>query len=356
MKINASAIVLIVALSGVSPLHPLHAEPASGLSDITVITVEGEALIEGADIPAARQRALQEAFTAALTQALGAYLTADSFTRNFESIDRGVYSRTQGYIKTYNILNEDTNDGLLALQVEAQVSTEPLQDDLLALGILLDGTGNPVMQVQGTEEGLDLPVSPRMLQERLSQQGFQVQSVVTHPHDVMIQVNGKVQSTNEIGRMGMYGAIVVLDANASWQPGGRTIASAAESANGAGLSVQAALQDAYAKAADKLFPTLLERITSAWQAELNAGRLVSIAIDAADLSEVTAFKRRLGRIFGVDQVDMKSFTPGRGDLVVRFRGSAPQLAELIQMTDFRNPALRVISVDNSAIALSIGLR
>ena len=314
---SALVFVFLVALANVTPASE---------QGIATVTVQGDALIEGADLPQARQRALQEAFSAALTQVMGAYLTADSYTRNFESIERNLYSRTEGYIKTYEVVKEAPAEGLLELTVRVQVSTEPLKDDLTALGILLDAVGNPLTLVQGEEQGLDVPISVRKFEEELTRHGFQVQSVESSPHDVLVRLSGRVQGTNEIGGLGMYGAIVSLEATASWQPAGRTIGSIAESANGAGLSVEAALKGAYGKAAEKAFPALLERVTEAWQAERSTGRLVQIEVHTAEMSELTGFKRQLGRVFGVDKVELKGFRPGRGDLLVRFRGSAPHLA------------------------------
>lgn len=322
----------------------------------TAVTVQGEALIEEGDLPRARQRALQEAFSAALTQAMGTYLTADSYTRNFESIDRNVYSRIEGYIKTYEILGERTDDGLLSLEVRVQVSSEPLEDDLTALGILLDAIGNPVMRVEGDEQGLAVPVSVRRFEEALARDGFQVLSSDGAGPDVLIRLDGRVQSTNEIGGLGMYGALVSVDATASWQPGGHTIGSITENANGAGLNVDAALEDAYAKAADKAFPALLDRLVRAWQQERNAGRLVAIEVHTGDLADLTSFKQRLGRVFGVDKVDLKGFQPGRGDLIVRFRGTTPELAELIQMTEFQHHSVRVTGVDNKGLVLTVAGR
>jgi len=331
------------------------AAPASG-QEVTAVTVQGEAVIQGANLPEARQRALQEAFNAALTQVMGAYLTADSYTRNYEAIERNVYSRTEGYIKTYEVVNEAPEEGLLELTVRVEVSTEPLKDDLTALGILLDAMGNPLTLVQGEEEGLDTPVSIRSFQESLARYGFQVQPSGPRSHDLLILLKGRLQSTNDLGGLGMYGAVVSLEATASWQPDGRSIGSVAERANGAGLTVDAALKDAYGKAADKAFPALLERLTDAWQAERSTGRLVPVEVHTAEMADVAGFKRELSRCFGVDKVELKGFEPGRGDLLVRFRGNAPQLAELIDMRDFQRYSVRVTAVDSSELTVSVAPR
>jgi hypothetical protein len=352
MKPIRRALALIAVLAGaIFCVPPVLAQVEGQGAGVKVVTCEGEALIEGADLPAARQRALQEAFAAALTQALGAYLSAESFTRNFESIERGVFTRTEGYIKTYSVLSEAKKDGLFEIQIQAQVSTEPLKDDLLALGILLDAVGNPVLGLEGQEQGLDSPASVRRFREALTRQGFRV-SEAAEGADVLIRLRGSVQSSNALGGVGLYSAVVSLEANAAWRADDRTILNAAETANGAGLNEPAALADAYAKAADRLFPTFLERLTRAWQAEINSGRLVPVQVQVADMAALTRFKQRLGRVFGVEKVELKQFRPGLGDLLVRFRGSPAQLAELTAMTQFQGQTVSLESVSGAGLVVS----
>ena len=343
----ARSLLFVIVLMGTA------ASAIASESPVTTVTVQGEAVIEGVDLPQARRRALQEAFNAALTRVMGAYITADSYTRNFESIERNLYARTEGYIKTYEVVDELPAEGLLELTVRVDVSTAPLKDDLTALGILLDAVGNPLTSVTGEEEGLEIPVTPSRFQEQLVQQGFRAQSGAALSPDLLIELTGRQRNLSEVGGLGMYSAVVSLEAVASWQPDGRTVATIIETANGAGLYPEAALQEAYTQAADAVFPLLLERVIMAWQVERCTGRLVPVEVTAAEMSDLLGFKRQLGRVFGVDQVELKGFDAGYGHLLVRFHGHATQLAELIDMRDFPQQRVRVVSVDNSSLSVSV---
>ncbi|WP_295587486.1 flagellar assembly protein T N-terminal domain-containing protein [uncultured Lamprocystis sp.] len=346
------ALTLAVLLIGALFIVPVIAQTEAPTAGVKVVTCAGEALIDGADLPAARQRALQEAFAAALTQTLGAYLSAESFTRNFESIERGVYHRTAGYIKTYSVLDETSKDGVLEVRIEAQVSTGPLKDDLTAMGILLDAVGNPVVAVQGQDQGVDPPASVLRFREEFARQGLRLADSA-EPSDVLLRLRGQVQSSNALGGVGLHGVVVALAAEAVKPADNRAILSAAESANGAGLNETAALADGYAKAADRLFPIVLERLTRAWQAEVNTGRLIPVQVRVADLPALIRFKQRLARVFGVDKVELKQFQPGLGELLVRFRGAPAQLAELTGMTQFLGQAVAVQSVNAAGLVVAV---
>jgi hypothetical protein len=345
-------LALAALLIGALFIDPVLAQTEAPTAGVTVVTCAGEALIEGADLPAARQRALQEAFAAALTQTLGAYLSAESFTRNFESIERGVYHRTAGYIKTYTVLDETNKDGVFEIRIEAQVSTEPLKDDLTAMGILLDAVGNPVLAVQGQEQGVDPPASVLRFREEFARQGLRLADSGETP-DVLIRLRGQMQSSNALGGVGLHGVVVSLTAEAVKPGNNRVILSAAESANGAAPNELAALADAYAKAADRLFPIVLERLTRAWQAEVNTGRIIPVQVQVKDLPALTRFKQRLARVFGVDKVELKQFQPGLGELLVRFRGTSAQLAELTGMSQFQGQAVAVQSVNAVGLVVAV---
>lgn len=148
MKISYKEIYLFPILFALIIL-PINIRAAD---NVVTVEVWGEALIQDRDRPRARERALQEAFSAAITQVMGAFITAESFTRNYVSIERSVLGRTKGYVKTYQILQELTDGDFLRLLVIVTVSKEEIKDDLTALGILLDAMGNPVISLRGKEK------------------------------------------------------------------------------------------------------------------------------------------------------------------------------------------------------------
>ena len=321
-----------------------------------VITVEvwGEALIQDRDRPRARERALQEAFSAAITQVMGAFITAESFIRNYVSIERSVLGRTKGYVKTYQVLQELTDGDLLRLLVIVTVSKEGIKDDLTALGILLDAMGNPVISLRAKEEGLEDPQSPRAFKEKLSQKGFQVRERKTDKGaDVLVDLSGEIQNRTEVGDAGLYGAVVNLQVKAFWKDSDRMILALQKAANGAGMSSDAALKIAYRKAAEALFPEFLEEVTKKWGEEIANGRSVTLSIQGGKYGDIKAFLGRLSRVFGVKKVDLQNFDNGAATALVRFTGKSSLLADLIHRTKFEghSPAISAVSKDRIVVEL-----
>ncbi len=347
MKYSAAAWLLLVSLCTGLP-GMVQAEAAQ-----QNIVVTGEAIVNAGDRPAARQRALEEAFSAALTQVLGAYISAESFTRNFESIERSVFGKTQGYIKRYEILNENVSDDLLQLQARVTVSTENIKDDLTALGILLDALGNPLLFVEGREEGMSTPISVERFKGLLAGKGFQIADNAEAEPDLLIQLSGRVQNRNQLPGVGLSGAIVSLQAKALRTTTDRIVLETAKASNGAGLNDAAALTDAYGNAADALFPEFLEELVRQWQQEINNGRLLHLKGQVDSFQVLQTFKRRLGRIFGVNKVDLKGYRDGQAEMLVRFRGTMFLLAELIGRTDFSELSARITGIDESNMSLTI---
>ena len=140
-------IALILLLSGVS-----HGT-AGDQERVEVITVEGEALILQNDVVQAKQRALEDAFATAVQKVIGTFVSAESFTQNFVSIDRSVLTKARGYIKSYEVLQDLQTPDTLTLTVQVTVSVDPIRDELAALGILLDAMGNPRVLILVAEEG-----------------------------------------------------------------------------------------------------------------------------------------------------------------------------------------------------------
>lgn len=258
------------------------------------VTVQGEALIPEGDIPQARQRALQEAFSAALTQVMGSYISAESYTRNFESIERGVYGKTQGYIKHYQIQQDSVDRNVLTLTVQVTVSTQAVLDELTALGIVLSGMGNPILRVEGTDEGLSEPRSVEVFQQKLGEKGFQMLNKDDAGQaEVIVRLAGSVRSASRVA--GMQGAITALNASAYWRKDNRLIASTATVSNGAGMTEVDALKAAYGAAADTLFPEFLQHLVVKWQDEINNGRPIQLTVTGGTYRQAQMFQQRLAR-------------------------------------------------------------
>ena len=321
-----------------------------------VVEVTGEAVIYQNDRPQARQRALDEAFSAALTRIMGSLISAESFSHNFESIDRGVYGRTQGYIKTYQILASSEDGGILALQVRVTVAAQAIKEDLEALGILLDALDNPSLRVSGSEQGLAAPQSLPIIRNALIAHGIRVvngeQPADQAGADLVIKLTGRIQNQTEIAGVGMHGAVVELQADAYWQQEQRLLVSEHSIANAAAGNASAALSQAYQDAASRLAPRLIERLTDAWRNEAYNARLITVTASGSH-PQTRQFLSRLSRVFGVRKASLKRYHDGHAQLSVRFTGSAALLAELITRTRFDTLNTEITEIDQNRLSIKL---
>ncbi len=317
------------------------------------ITVSGEAILVENNLPQARQRALREAFSAALTQLLGSYINAESYTRNYESIERGVYSKTQGYVKNYQVLKENVDDDLLTVTVQVTVMTKPVLDDLTSLGIILQAVGNPVILVQGDDEGLADSQSARFFKQVLAEKGFQVIQSDPSQADIIVRLTGRIRNQSELNSM--HGAIAAVEATAHWRNNNRLIATRSTMGNGAGLNDTGALKAAYAKAAATLFPDFLKSTLARWQDEANNGHPIEVTVANTDYRQAQLLRSRFARLLGVKKATLKSFSGDLANFILDFSGNVDLLADLIERTHYQNISLQIKRLEVDRLLLKVGI-
>ncbi|MDS4032379.1 MAG: flagellar assembly protein T N-terminal domain-containing protein [Candidatus Contendobacter sp.] len=317
------------------------------------ITVSGEAILVENNLPQARQHALREAFSAALTQLLGSYINAESYTRNYESIERGVYSKTQGYVKNYQVLKESVNDELLIITVQVTVMTKPVLDDLTALGIILQAVGNPVVLVQGDDEGLVDSQSTQFFKQILAEKGFQVIQSDPSQADIIVRLTGRIRNQSELNSM--HGAIATVEATAHWSNNNRLIATRSSMGNGAGLNDTAALKAAYTKAAATLFPDFLKSTLTRWQDEANNGHPIEVIVANADYRQAQLLRSRFAKLLGVKKATLKGFSGDLASFILDFSGNVDLLAEMIERTHYQNIALQITRLEVDRLFLKAGV-
>ena len=118
------------------------------------VIVTGESLIERENIPAARQRAIEEALRKAVEQGIGIFVSSETVIKNYNTIEDKIYSNSQGYVKNYDVLSENQLGRRFRVSVNAVVSLDIIKKDLMALSILRQQMHYPrLMIVLGTRQG-----------------------------------------------------------------------------------------------------------------------------------------------------------------------------------------------------------
>ncbi len=347
MKANL-LIIFFLAVMAAIPVKALCAEKDQS------VTVMGEAVIYEGNTPQAKERALQEAFSTAITKVMGAYITAESFTQNYVSIDRSVLSKTRGYVKEYKILELREQPEILSVTVLVMVSGESVKDDLTALGILLDAVGNPVVEIRGEDQGLEHSESIPALKRIFSAKGFYVvDENAETPPDVIVKTEGRITNRNVVGNTGFHGVVAKLDAKAIRRSTQEVIAAESAVSNGAGLNEDAALKQAYQQAAEVLASKLIGSVSEKWSRELTSGKTISLSAKTGSYDTVQQFTKHLSRLFGVKKVDLKSFNSGEARYLVRFAGQSKTLADLILRTPPQDLSISIKGFDTDSLALRV---
>jgi len=321
-------------------------------NEISTLVVVGESIITDQDKIKAKKRALQEAFSAALTRAMGIFISAESFTHNYESLERGVFSQTQGYIKNYKVLNETLDHGILQLKVEVSISLTSIKDDINALGILINSLGNPGIYVAGSDEGLSQAQSVEVVKMLLVKKGFKVMQR-QDKSDIIITSTGKIITQTDMG--GMTGVVCSVLLRADWAESGHKIGVKTHQTNGAGPNPTYALTAAYQATTRQAFPGFLESLVKHWQDKLNNGRTIDIIVHGNDFNTIQQFRNRLLNVFGVKSAHVNAFTGKQARINIRYSGTTATLAELLNRTDFNTYSFKakITKMNNTQLEVKL---
>ncbi len=357
------------------------------LAQSQTVTVEGVATILGGDQGIARDNALKDAQRKAVEQAVGAMIASETLVENFQVLRDSIYSKSQGYIKKYDIVKEGPQKDLFSVTISATVAMGDLKNDLSALGLLMARVGKPRTLFMIAEQNIgqevyvfwwgwwgkggaafagqmvDMAVSESVLKEAFLGKGFNVIDVSA--------VTGKFEISNayrvadltdsgarEIGKK--MGAEIIVKGKALAKEGPRTpgssvgsyladitvsvvrvdngqvLASARDSAPARHVSQHVGGNQAIENAAKKVADKLIDQITAKWTGEMSGGQLVQITIRGLsgmkDLVRVKDFLQ--SQIRGVQTVIQRSYEGGVAVLEVDAKSTAQQIGDELVKKDF----------------------
>ena len=119
--------------------------PGWGLAEDKTVTTVGMSDTSRAD-------AVREAQRAAVEEAVGVFIQSESEMQNFVLQKDKIISRTQGYIKNFDVIKESAQGGQFNVTIRAVVSLDQIKDDLIAMKILLDSMERPKVMILVDED------------------------------------------------------------------------------------------------------------------------------------------------------------------------------------------------------------
>ncbi|ACN85050.1 hypothetical protein SZ47_08600 [Brachyspira hyodysenteriae] len=324
----------------------------------TKIIAEGYASADGRGEADAIERSIESAKRNAVEQAVGSIVNGSTLVENNRLISSKIYDNTTGYISSYKVINISKSGSVWYSKIEATVGVDMLQDNLQAMGILMDRKNLPLIVVLVTDETGNLSESFNVeLEKNMSEKGFKfvspssLQNVMRKENisyedtrgsrssasikkiadatGAQIAIIGKADAafftTIQGTAMKSYRSDVAITAiNISDYT---TIARATHQAGGVGGSDKDAHSIALVKSADYVSDDFVNQIVNKWQSEVQNGTEYTIYVSGLDFNESIGFEEALKKnIGGLKNIYNRGVSGESSRYVVTYVGSSRDLA------------------------------
>lgn len=130
-------------------------KPAQLQEETTEVEADGFTAIIPDAILATKEQSLMAAQRAALEKAVGVWISAQTIVSQAQVLDENIFSRTGGYIKSWDIIFQGEESGLYKTRIKAKIKLGSVKKDLDTLGLLIKSkkVGNPRVMVLISTKG-----------------------------------------------------------------------------------------------------------------------------------------------------------------------------------------------------------
>lgn len=378
------------------PFNTLAADPVS-----INATAEGVAVIVDNNSALARDQAVKDALRMVVEQTVGTMISSETVVESYEVLQDQIYSKTQGYIRNYNIINESPDGNLYRVTIQANVSKEVLKNDLMALGLLIARKNMPRIMIMVAEQNVgmhhyaywwhvvaghaDLTITENTLMEKLSEKGFNIVDHSVKTKNIQISDAYKIESlTNDaIKTLGnLYDAEVVIYGKALSKLAGSVMGSSMKSAQ-ADVSLRAVNTDngqviasstnhaaavhpsevnagteALKLAAEGIAEKLITQIINRWSQDVSGGTMIQVVISGIkSYNHLVKFKEMVQKkIRGVAGLYQRDFSAGIATLDINISTTAQNLADELIVIDYGGFAIDITSITQNSINLEMKMQ
>ncbi len=378
------------------PFNTLAADPA-GIN----ATAEGVAVIVDNNTALARDQAVKDALRMVVEQAVGTIVSSETVVQNYEVLQDRIYSKTQGYIRNYNIINENPAGNLYRVTIQATVANGDLKNDLMALGLLIARKNMPRVIIMVAEQNVDmddytywwhvvaghadLTITENTLMEKLAEKGFNIVDHSVKAKSLQISNAYKIESlTNDaIKTIGnLYDAEVVIYGKALSKLAGSVMGSSMKSAQ-ADVSLRAVNTDngqviasstnhaaavhpsevnagteALKQAAEGIAEKLITQIINRWSQDVSGGAMIQVVISGIkSYNHLVKFKEMVQKkIRGVAGLYQRDFSSGVATLDINISTTAQNLADELVVIDYGGFAIDITGITQNSINLKMKMQ
>lgn len=351
----------------------------------TKIVAEGFASSDNRGEANAIDRALESAKRNAVEQAVGSIVNGTTLVENSRLISSKIYENTTGYISSYKVLSITKSSSVWYAKIEAVVGVDMLQDNLQAMGILLDRKNMPLIVMLVTDDNGELSDAFNVeLEKNMSDKGFKFVSAsslrsvvrsenISYSDNSSSTVKKIAEATGaQIAILGKADAayfttiqgtalksfrsdVAITAVNVSDYS---TIARATHQAGGVGGSEKDAHSIALVKSADSISEDFINQIVTKWQSEVQNGTEYTIYVTGLDFTDSIGFEEALKKnIENLKSIYNRGISGDSSRYVVQYVGSSRDLAVDIN-AKAKNMGYQIIinSFDDKTINLKANKR
>lgn len=331
-----------------------------------------------------RDEAMDDALRKAVGQGVGTFVTTELSVEQQTLVEERIYTATQGYIQSYEVIGEGPKEDIYEVKISALVKMGKLGDDLQSIGLLIRKKRNPrVMVVVYSKEinskflgvGLDGTRNvENQMEGGLKEMGFQLvdadqtmrnkevetlfleadpssASKISRDLGAEILINGEVRRTF-VGERQVLGRPTRFFSNeirvkALETDSGKVLFSGYKTRPPSGAGALLPLEDATSELIDEMAAGILEK----WRKDVFQAGSYRLSLSKVSLHGISRFKEGLRNIRGVHDIQVRSFQSGYALFEVEYRGSVEELAENID--EMKNPALEITGMQSNTIEIKI---
>jgi len=393
MVARIARILMLVAAVGtaLTAVEAVAAPP-----DQSTYMVIGTESIHRDNVNEARKAAIANGLVTAVGLAVSDILPVNDMVTNLEKLNPLLHENTARYIQDYKVLAESRLEKSYTVLVQVTVAAARVRDQLTRTGLLRVRKSLPRILFFVSERDLESdavqywwgpdmlylkPTAERAMAEALREQGFEVidhgpqmqQMAVRSLNDSPVisaeEAIGFARAINVdvvvIGRAVAESAPNVMgsdlrsfkgrvDVQAYRIKSGAQIASISRTAVTANANPAAGGRDALAGAGSLVGEELANQVTVAWQQEaLMADRIEIELSGTRNLANFVQFRRSLGEISGVEEVQVKELKQDNALLSIGYRGEPRQLADALMRNAFETFGINIYEVGEDRLKVEL---
>lgn len=185
------------------------------------VEVEGVGAIIDKNHAKARDEALWDAQRKAVEKGIGVFLNSETLVENAELLQDNIYTKSNGYVKKYEIIKEKKDDFLYYIKIKATVKTSEIGNKLIEMG-LVKKVGDPRIMIIIPERNLNKISHEVIAETQLINSFVKAGYRIVDPNQVKkIRNSEKIKKLNE-GNISIareiaqeFGADIIISGRAS---------------------------------------------------------------------------------------------------------------------------------------------